>query len=852
MENTELTREHSLTSNLLSVLESWMRDLRFALRLLAKSPGFTAMAVLSLGLGIGASTIVFTVLRQVVLASLPVPQPERLFIFHNKGTEQGHVHSDSMNSSFSYPVYRDLNAGTKSIFDGILGRFETKGVLSREQSSELVTCELVSGNYFDVLKVHPWRGRLLNRSDDLQPNAHPLLVLSYGYWQRSFGGDANIIGKSVRMNNHPYVVVGIAPPQFYGLDLGSPPDVFVPMMKKAQITTTWNGLLDRSDHWCNLVGRLKNNVELPRATSALNVIYKSLRKQDLAEMDSPSAAFRSEFAKNYIALTPGGKGYAEIRETLRDPLQFLTFMVGILLLITIVNVANLLIARAAARQREIAIRLSVGASKGTLIRQLLVESLMLAVFGGALGVLLSYTATPILLRFLSSSLSESSIHTAPDWYVLLFVMSVSLCSGLCFGLLPAWQASRTDVGVALKTDGAPGHTGEKQWLRRTLVAAQIGFSLVLLSAAMLFSRSLSNIKNLNTGLRTKGLLTFKVNPAAGGYSQTRVQAFGEEVRQRLAGLHDIEAAAIATVPLLENDDQGSNITVMGYKAPTHADEETRMNDLSPDFFRTMNIPLLQGRSFRQSDLLPGSHVVVVNATFARHFFGDRNPIGGHFGFGGGNVKTDWTIVGVVADNQHTSLRSKIEPYVYLPYGVKHQLGVLTFYVRTRGSQAPAMREIRTVVKHYDANLPVYDLRSLEQTIDEGLFAERGLQLLSIVFAGLAVLLAVVGLYGVMSYSVARRRREFGVRMAVGATPRNIVMMMLREAAVVGIVGVLFALPFVFAVGQLIGSSLYGVSAHDPVIVAAAALLLLTTSILAGAVPAAQAANTDPQGSLRAE
>lgn len=851
--NPASLREETTEADVVVWIDALKRDLRLAFRTLRNAPVFTAMAVLSLMLGIGANTTVFTVMKHVVLDSLPVPYAEQLVILHNKGVSQGWTFSDGMRSSFSYPQYKDLNSATSSIFSGVLARFIATVTLAGAESSEHVRCELVSGNYFHVLGVKPWRGRLLTNADNKMPGGHSVAVLSYGLWQRSFGGDSKIVGRTVRLNSHPFIVAGVTPPGFYGIDIGKPAELYVPMMMKAQITPTWDGLADRTFHWCNLVARLRPHVGLLRAQSALRTIYPPVRDGDLAAFHSPSANFLKEFAKTTVDLTPGGKGYTDLREGLQEPLRFLAVMVLIVLLITVVNIANLLLARATAKQREMAIRLAVGAGRAALVRQLLVESCVLAAIGGTLGVLLAFAATPALLRFLGAAVSETSINAGPDRYILLLTAALTLLAGVAFGLLPAWQSARTDVSGAIKTEASFGHTSGRLWLRRVLVAGQIAFSLMLLSAAMLFARSLHNLQNLNPGFRTDHLVTFKVDPGQAGYSQERIKTFEEEIRKRIAALGNVEGAAAAKLPVLEGNDAGGNITVDGYHPTARDDEESRWNSVSPAYFETMRTPLLAGRTITEADMLPSSKVAVVNKTFVGHFLQNRNPIGARFALRGGDrIPLDWTIVGVVADSEHSALRSQIQPFIYMPYLLDKDLGELTFYVRTRGSSETVIPELRKLVKRYDASLPIYDMKNMDDLIKESLFTERGLGMLSTLFAVLATVLAAVGLYGVMSYSVTRRVREFGVRMAVGATPRRIRQMVLRETALIGLAGVICALPFVFAAGRFIRSSLYGVQANDPVILGGAAVLLLLVAEVAGAIPARYAAKVDPHTALRAE
>ncbi len=832
-------------------IETVNRDVRLAVRMLRRAPGIAVIAVLSLALGIGANTIIFTLMKQVVLDSLPVPDPQQLVILHNIGIDEGHTSSDGMKSSFSYPLYRDLNAGTSSIFDGVAARQRISLSVTEQSETERVYGEMVSGNFFSVLRVKPWRGRLLEQTDDEKPGAHPVAVLGYGFWRTRFGGDSGIIGHTILFDKHPYTVIGIAPPEFYGLDFGRRSDVFVPITMKEQLMPGEGALLDRLDHWASLVARLKPGVSIGRASAALRVIYPPLRDQDLAFMHSPSLELRQEFARKTIQLSPGGKGYSDMRDQFGNPLRLLMVMVGVVLLITLVNVANLLIARTVARQREMAIRLSVGAARSVLVRQLLIEGLTLATIGGAFGVGLAFIGTPLLFRFLKGDFNEAAIATYPDWGVLLFTALATLLTGLGFAILPAWQSARTELTGALKVEGSLGHTGEAVWIRRLLIVGQLALSLVLVTAAILFTRSLQNLKHLNLGFRTDHLVTFEVDPSAAAYSQARIKSFGEDVRKAMLAVPGVQNASLATFPLLEGDNWGSNITVEGYR-PRSRNEEVLKNLVGPEFFSALQIPLLAGRPILESDSLETSKVAVVNEAFRKHFLADRNPIGVHFGFGAGNVKMDWTIVGVVADSEHSDLRAEIQPFVYMPYLTDTNLHSLTFYVRTRGAEKPLLTEIRGLVSRYDRSLPINNLRTMSELVDENLFVERGMGLLSVAFAFLATLLAVVGLYGVMSYSVSRRYREIGIRMAIGATPRRVLTMVLTETVIVGIAGIACALPVVLGLGGFLRSVLYGVKPNDPVICAGAAILLLMIAVASGLVPATHASRIDPHEALRTE
>jgi predicted permease len=852
MGNVTALAEETAESDVLVWFDTLKREVMLALRMLRRAPTVAAVAVLSLGLGIGANTVVFTLMKQVVLDYLPVSEPERLVILHNQEPEFGHEWADGMRSSFSYPMYRDLNAGTSRIFDGILAFRAVDVSLSGRESAENITGGMVSGNFFQVLRVSPWRGRLFTAADDQAPGANPVTVLSYGLWKRTFGGDPGIVGQNVIVNQHPYVVVGIGPPQFYGIDVSRRADLFVPMSMKADVVPDTRLLSDRMDHWASLIGRLKPGVSLQQAAAALSVIYPQFLNQDLAVLKSNGAG-RQKYLRKRVELTEGGQGYAELRNDLSNPLKILMAMVGIVLLITIVNVANLLIARGVARQREMAIRLSVGAGKAALMRQLLIESLVLASLGGCLGIAIAYSGTPALLHALSFDLSSASISARPDWHVMLFAAVVTFSAGLIFGLLPAWQSARTDVGAVLKTEGSFGHTGGTGWLRRALVVGQVALSMVLLTSAILVTRSLRNLEHIDVGFNTANVLKFKVSGLQAGYSQARIKSFGEELRQKLTALPGVEAACLATVPLLQDSDEGGEVTVEGSGAHNASNEGRNSylgNSVSADFFSAMQIPVMAGRQFTPSD---SANVHIVNETFVKRFLAGKNPIGMHFGFGDGdNVTLDQTIVGVVADSQHSTIRSPKIPFVYSPYLAQPHLSSLYFYVRLRSGQMNAASAIRALIRQMDAGLPVNDMDLMTDLIDESLFVERSLGYLSIGFALLATLLAVVGLYGVMSYSVTSRYRELGIRIAIGATPEGVLAMVLREAAYLGIGGAMCGIPIVLATTSYIRASLYGVHANDPWIWVSAVVLLIAIALLAGFVPAWQAARIDPHSALRAE
>jgi predicted permease len=850
--NRTLTGERTAEADVILWLEALKRDMRLAVRMLRRTPGVTAIAILSLALGIGANTVVFTLMKQVVLDSLPVPDAKRLVILHNTEPELGHESSNGMRSSFSYPLYRDLRSHTTNIFENILARYPITVSLTTSNQTQRIQGELVSGNYFQVLGVRSWRGRVFTSADDQKPGAHPVVVLGYGFWKQQFGGNLAILNQKILLNRSPYVVVGIAAPSFYGIDISQRADVFVPMAMKAHMMPGGGELNDRLNHWANLIAKLRPGVTLQKASAALSVIYPPLRDQDLTLIHPGSRASEEQFKRKTIKLTPGGRGYSDLRDSLGNPLRVLMVMVGLVLVITAVNLANLLIARGVARQREMAIRLSVGAGRRVLIRQLLVESLILATAGGAVGFGLAFAGTPLLLRALKMDLSDSSLIAHPDWQVFAFAAIVSLITGLAFGLLPAIQSTHAELASVLKTESGASQTGHSIWLRRVLVIGQIALSLVLVVASILFTLSLHNLMNISPGFQTDHLVTFTVNPAESGYSQQRIGQLGQQIRAALDAMPEVASASVASVPVLEGNYVGGGVTIEGHPMRDGEDNEVRRNGVGAGYFATMRIPILRGRAISERDIAGASKVVVVNETFCRRFLAGQNPLGLHMGMGSNQKKLDWTIIGVVADSHHGALRDTIFPFMYQPYLMDGGLTALTFYARTKTSEGAVMDQVRGLVRRFDPTLPVYNLSSMTEVINESLFAERSLGLLSLAFGALATLLSIIGLYGVMSYSVARRYREIGIRMALGARPGLVLRMVLSESALLGVAGVVCALPVVFAAGGLVRSQLYGIAPNNPWVWLASAILLLAVTLFAGFLPALTAARIDPQTALRSE
>ena len=827
-----------------------VEDLRYAFRGLRKSPMFTIVALLSLGLGIGANTAIFSLMDQALLRSLPVKHPEQLVLFSASGPRRGQVNTSYGDIyTFSYPMYRDFRDGNR-VFSGLLARFPISFSMSWHDQTERVYGDLVSGNYFDVLGVHAAIGRTFTPEEDRRPGANPLVILSYGYWKRRFGGDPGVLNQTITLNAHPMTIVGIAQPGFNGVGVGEAPEVFVPMMMRSQMSPDMNDLEDQRSMWLNIFGRLKPGVSREQGEAAMNTFWKPILEAEAKDLNF-SQRIRERFEKRHLSLLPGGKGISSASAQISSAIVVLMGMVGLLLLIACANVANLLIARASARQREISIRLAMGASRFRLIRQLLVESLVLALGGGLLGLLVAEWTGEALLKFLPSDPSMMGISSQPDGRVLLFALVLSVMTGVMFGIVPALQATKTDLASTLK-DQASGVVGGGLGhlrLRKSLVVTQVALSLMLLIGAGLFARSLYNLKNIDAGFHTDHLISFAVQPSLNGYSQERMRSLFERLRENIGRLPGIRTASMSEVGLLSGDNESTSIEIEGYQAKEDEDMNVFQDKIGPGFFATLGIPLLAGRDFTNADGPKAPLTIIVNERFARHFFGDQNPIGRRIHFR--REKDSLEIVGVVRDGKIVELREKPLRCVYLPYA-QSQVQYMTFYARTTQEPSVMTQTLREEVRRQDPNLPIFNVKTMEDQIDESLFMDRLVAALSASFGALATLLAAVGLYGVMAYMVVRRTREIGIRMALGADRRQVLRLVMKEVVAVAVVGIGIAVLASLAMGRLIQSQLLDVSARDPWVMAAATLTLAVVALFAGFLPALRATRVDPLTALRYE
>jgi predicted permease len=838
-------------------MSSILADARLALRVWRKSPTFTAIAILSIALGIGANSAIFTLVDQVMLRTLPVPNPDELVQVTFTGSRYGSNWGDG--TDISYPMYTDLR-DNNTVFTGMFGRFAFSLQVGRAGATERVMGELVSGTYFPVLGVRPAAGRLFTADQDRAPGGQPYAVLSHAFWTTRFGADPGVIDSKMVVNGHPFTVIGVAEPGFEGIELGRPTQVWVPLVMKAQMTPGWNGLDDRRWTWVRVFARLKPGVTRDQAQVSLQPYFHSLLQQEVLQPGFAQAAqaTRERYLKNQLQVLDASRGRSGFRRAMTTPLWVLMATAAGVLLIACANIANLLLARGAARQREMAVRLALGATRGRLMRQLLVESLMLALAGGVAGIAIAAAAAPVLLSFFANPDTPQPISTLPDWRILAFTFGVAALTGILFGLAPAVQGTRPDVAPTLK-DESGSVVSSRGLLRKALVAVQVGVSLLLLIGAALFIRTLDNLMKVDVGIRTSSLVSFTVDPSLNGYASDRTREFARTLLERLRSTPGIAAAGFATVRLLEGNQWNTSMTVEGYQPKGGESTVTWCNAVSPGYFEAMGIPLLMGRDFTERDArLAGDkedrpyRVAIVNESFAKKYFGDQgNAIGKRFGFGDNpNTPTPIEIVGVVRDAKYQDVRDQTPRQAFFPYFENLSAGGFTVYARTIQPADSMFGTIRQVVQQIDPGLPVYSTRTLERQVGHSLRRERLVATMTTTFGALATLLAVIGLYGVMSYTVARRTREIGLRMALGAQPGNIVWMIVREVLVIAAIGMALAAPASWWLGRFISTQLYGVVPGDPVAIGGAVVLLTVVAIVAGLIPSIRAARLDPTRALR--
>jgi len=829
------------------------QDVRYGLRMLAKHPGFTAIAVLTLALGIGANTAIFSLLNQILLRQLPVKDPKELVLLRAPGVRTGHIWSDGDDSEpFSYPLYKGLRDNNPA-FAGIFGRYAFSASIASHGKTERGSGELVTGNYFEVLGVRPALGRVFSQEDDRVPGAHPVAVLSYAYWLRQFGGDPGVLNQTLLVNNTEMTVVGVAQAGFAGVQVGQSTDVFVPTMMKGQMTPIRSGLEDWNDYWMAVLARRKPGVSMAQAEARINAAYHPLLEEQLTKIKGWDEKKRQQFLSKKLVLASGAQGRVTLQRDSGPPLMALFAMVALVLLIACTNVANLLLAQGAARQREFAIRTAMGATRGRMMRQLVVESFLCAIAGGALGLVLGSWLMGMLTQAVVSEGGVRGLAMGLDWSIIGFSAGATFFSGLLFGLIPAWRVTRTGVSQTLKNQGSTSSAGLSHVrFRKLLVAGQVAFTVLLLAGACLFTRTLWNLRKQNLGMSTENVITFSIAPQLNGYNTVRSVALVDQLRERFAALPGVRGVGSSEIATLTGTDNGANITIEGKKDLAEDLQHINYDGISPKYFSTLGVALLAGREFNESDTANGPKVAIVNESMTKRYFPEGNPLGARFAWGGGKVTPNITIVGVVKDTKQSHVRDGSVPYIYYPYSQDAPLTGMTFYVRTQQDPLLLANGLRAEVQHLDANLPVYDLKTFERVVNEDLFAERMVAGLSASFGGLAALLAALGIYGVLAYLVVQRTREIGIRMALGARPGNVRLLIFREVGFMVFAGVIVGLPLAYGLARLSESLLFGVQAGDPLIYVLTLTVIGVVASAACYVPARRATRVHPIVALRYE
>jgi len=834
-------------------MSSLLADVRYALRAIRLNPLFATVAIVSLALGIGANTAIFTLMDQLMLRMLPVKNPEQLVMLYQRGAHNGNNMGDRMHS---YPIYQDFQQ--KAVpFSEVLCRRLVSTSISVDNQTERVQAEMVSGNYFSMLGVKPAAGRVFSpEEDDRVFRGHPEVVLSYDYWANRFSHDPKVIGKKILVNNYPMTIVGVSAAGFEGIDPAQSPQIRVPILMEPIVMPEWYWfhMADRRSRWVQVFARLKPGYTVESAGPPMQGLFHQIREYEstLKEAAKWTPYEKDQFLRGTLHVQKAATGYSQLRNSASTALIVLMCMVGLVLMIACANVANLLIARAFARQKEIAVRLAIGASRGQLVRQLLVESILLSLAGGLLGILVAFELTRGLLALVPVEGNPLLIRPEPDLRILSFTLGLSLLTGLIFGLAPALRASRPDLWNALKdVVGSIAGSGGSLFLRKGLVAAQVALSFLLLFGAGLFVRSLQNLKTTDTGFRNmENLVTFQLSPALNGYDAARTVHFYDQLLDGIRAIPGVHSAGLASVAVLSGDEWDSTTSVEGHKSADGEDMQAFMNSVSPGYFATMGTPILEGRDFDNRDVKDDSKVAIVNQNFAKHFFGGKSAVGRHLGRGGGpDTKLDVEIVGVAADTLYEGPREGVHRQVFVPnYGNQ---GV-AFYVRTSLESGQTISAIRSEVKKLDAAMPVYAVKTLAAQLDETLVTERFIAMLSAGFGLLATLLAAIGLYGVMAFVVARRTKEMGVRMALGAKANTVIWLVMQEVLLLLAIGLVIGVPSALGLGRFVSTQLYGIKGTDPWIAFASMAVLIVVACVAGFVPAQRASRIDPIVALRYE
>jgi predicted permease len=834
--------------------DEMFQDMRYGLRMLLKTPGFTLAAVISLALGIGANTAIFSLIDAVLLRSLPVREPGELLLF-GKGRYGGATDAfpDRSWDLFSYPFYREMrrrNEAFSEVGATLSMSWTVHGAINTNSTSgEIVRIDVqpVSGSYFSTLGVNAGLGRVFTDADDQVAGAHPVAVISHAWWESRLGADPAAVGKPVTIDKIAYTIIGVAPPEFFGTTVGRAPDMWIPLAMEAQLPPGhWNRRENPEWQSLFLIARLKNGVSAEQANASVNLLFK----QSLQERAGAQASTErmQDIQRAHIELTPAGRGLSWLRGEFSLSLQILMAVVSLVLLIACANVANLLLARAAARQKEFAVRLALGAGRTRLIRQLLTESLLLTGLGAAAGIALAWWGSRMLLLMASAGPNPLPLDVTPNARILGFTLLASLLSALIFGTAPALRAARIEPYSSLKSGKGAAQSTSRSRFGKALVVAQVALSLLLLVGAGLFVRTLINLQNRPSGYNQQNVMLFRIGSDATLYKGAQLSALLSEVEEKVKTVPGVQAASFSLL-VFQGGPSGPVFT-RDQNLPAGESRIVWRNKVGPDFFNAMGIPLLEGRLFGPQDTEKSQEVAVISETMARRFFPNTSPIGKRFGRVPENSDR-FEIIGVVKDAKYESLTEEWRPIAYYSYSQRPE-PLDKFVVRFTGAPEAVVPQVRQAIKHVNRNLPIDEVVSLSDHIGRSLTRQKLVARLAAFFSLLALLLACVGLYGVLSYAVARRANEIGIRMALGAQRRDVLWLVLRESLALVCAGVAIGLLASLAATQTASTLLFGVEPDDPPTIAAATLLLTAVAALAGYLPARRAARVDPMAALRDE
>ena len=830
-------------------LENFLQDVHYGVRAMLRSPGVTLVALLSLALGIGANTAIFSLMDRVMLRSLPVQDPQQLVLFGD-GLDEGISDGFPNTELFSYPFYRAIQKQNQ-VFRDVAAAFsilnEAHGFLEGRAESELFHVQLVSGSYFPMLGVQPVIGRMLTEEDDRSEGHHPVAVVSYAWWTRALGRDPAVLEKKITLGSAVLSIVGVAPPEFFGTKVGSLPDLWVPLSMQNEVPPGYGSRTDEMSECLHLMARLKPGITGAQATANANLLFQQilrgfstapLTRENLLQLD-----------KTHLELTPMATGFSRLRYRFSGSLKVLMAVVGLVLLIACANIANLLLARSTARARELAVRQALGAARSRLVRQLLTESFLLAAVGGALGIAFASTASHLIVNILSDGRGALHLDVGLDSTLLLFTLAITMATALLFGTFPAFRATRLNVSDSLKDGRNQAAGAAKGPFAKALIVSQVALSLVLLVGAGLFLRSLMNLVNVDTGFNRENVIRMRVDASSAGYKEdARLMAVYHQIEDRVNALPGVRGASFSLFTFNEGT-WNNPIWVQGYERG-HREISVHHNAVGNDFFAAMGIPLLAGRAFGPQDTATSQRVGIISETTARTLFPAGSPIGKHYGRSR-ERDGDIEVIGVAKDVKYNSLDEEQQPGDYLPY-LQNVRYLNEFEVRYTAAAAPAMSAVRQAFHEVDSTLPLSGISTLDQQVERSIANQRLLAQLSAFFGLLAVFLSCIGIYGLMSYLVTRRIGEIGVRMALGANRSAVLWMVLRESLLLVLAGAAIGVPVAFACQQLVSSLLFGLRGANAFSFCAAVAMLLAVAGFAGFLPARRASLVDPMIALRYE